>query len=74
MRAVAPDPRALDINSSRAGQVAGGASASVLLGLGVLHAAWGTGDSFRRLDRRFYSPLCLTLAALTWLSLAGATT
>jgi len=27
-----------------------------------------TGDRFRQLDRRLYSPLCLALAALTWSS------
>lgn len=42
-----------------------------LLGRTDLFSPTSTGDRFRRLDRRFYSPLCLTLAALTWLSLPG---
>jgi hypothetical protein len=31
-----------------------------------------TGERFRRLDRRIYSPACLSLAALTALSLTGS--
>jgi hypothetical protein len=50
--------------------------ALVLAGRGTLGLAGrtdlvsrtSTGDRFRRLDRRLYSPLCLVLAALTWRS------
>jgi len=53
--------------------------AAILGGRGALGLAgrtnWvspvSTGSRFRRLDRRVYAPLCLTLAALTALSLTG---
>jgi hypothetical protein len=53
--------------------------AAILAGRGAVglagHTNWvspvSTGSRFRRLDRQVYAPLCLTLAALTALSLTG---
>ncbi len=53
--------------------------AAALAGRGVLGltghthlvSPTSTGDRFRRLDRRYYSPACLALAALVALSLPG---
>jgi Protein of unknown function (DUF3995) len=63
--------------AGRPRRVAVAGIAAVLAGRGALGLAGrtdlvspvSTGQAFRRLDRRYYSPLCLTLSALTALSL-----